>query len=432
MSFWGAIKGMFSGAAEKAQSAGTTLMLGALGYGSATKASRKAYATEGYDANAVVHRCVGLIARSVASCPVRVLQGEEDAPPNHPLRALLEKPNPMQSGEAFIETIVAFNRIFGNSFVEKLTVNSGEPKELWPWPAYAMKVKRSKDAPIPVAYVFNQDGATKMWEVDRVTGESDMLSWRTFNPTDPLVGLSPIEAAAFEVDQHNQAGKWNYATLKNAAMPGGALVSETDLTSEQKRQIREALQTNNEGPSNARKTMILSGGLKWLQIMMTPQDMDWLKGRDAAARYIASVLGVPEQMVPIPGSQTFANYSEARLAFWEDTVLPLAGELYSELNRWLVAPVWDNTRLEVDIDAVPALEPRRKERWTSVQSADWLTPNEKREATGYEPYEERAGLEAADRLWIPAGMLPISEQAEPPEPGEPLPPGDEDDEEDDE
>ena len=57
-----------------------------------------------------------------------------------------------------------------------------------------------------------------------MTGRSTVLHLKTFNPLNDWYGLSPIEAAAYSIDQHNQAGAWNQAMLQNGARPSGAIV----------------------------------------------------------------------------------------------------------------------------------------------------------------------------------------------------------------
>lgn len=380
---------------------------------STTRAGDEAYAQEGYDANAVVFKCVGLISSNLASAPLTVMIGEDEASEDHPLVQLLKRPNPMQGGSAFFETATAFHRLFGNSFIEAITPGlntdntKAPPMELWTWPAQWMTVLKSKTTRMPAGYKFEHNNAKHYWLIDEITGASNMLHWKTFNPCDPYLGLSPLSPAAFEVDQHNQAGIWNYSLLKNAGLPASVLTGEGTITEPQIAQIKEQLQKEHTGAENARKTMVFGGGLKWQQAAISPTDMDWLKGRDAAGRHIASVYNVPDQLVPIPGSQTFANYKEARLALWEDTVLPLLDELVDEFNVWLAPRYGNNVRIVVDRDAISALEPRRQERWTSVSTADWLTINEKREATGYEPYDGEEIESAADLIWIPSGLLPI-------------------------
>lgn len=121
---------------------------------------------------------------------------------------------------------------------------------------------------------------------------------------------------------------------------------------------------------------------------LSPTDMDWLRGRDAAARDIALALGVPSQLIGLPDAQTYANKQEARLAFYEETVVPLAQRFVAAFNHWLLPMYGSGLVLELDLDAVSSLSERREAIWAKLQGVDFLTINEKREAAGYVPLAE--------------------------------------------
>ena len=120
---------------------------------------------------------------------------------------------------------------------------------------------------------------------------------------------------------------------------------------------------------------------------LTPSEMDWLKGRDLSARDIALVYDVPPQLIGIEGSQTFANFEQARLSLYEDAVLPLIDSTKDDLNRWLAPAFGDELALDFDLDAIPALAPRRERKWAMVKGADFLSVNEKRAELGFAPIE---------------------------------------------
>jgi hypothetical protein len=68
-------------------------------------------------------------------------------------------------------------------------------------------------------------------------------------------------------------------------------------------------------------------------------------------------------------------------------VIPLLDRLSSALTSWLAPMFGQDLRLAHDLDEVPALAPRRRLKWQQIQSADFLTLNEKRQALGYEPID---------------------------------------------
>jgi phage portal protein BeeE len=64
-------------------------------------------AREGVMRNAIVYRCVRLIAESAASVPFLLYDGDAELT-THPLLALLSRPNPEEDGAAFFARWYAF------------------------------------------------------------------------------------------------------------------------------------------------------------------------------------------------------------------------------------------------------------------------------------------------------------------------------------
>jgi HK97 family phage portal protein len=132
---------------------------------------------------------------------------------------------------------------------------------------------------------------------------------------------------------------------------------------------------------NAGRPLILEGGLDWKPMSWTPADMDFIAGKHAAAREIALAFGVPPQLLGIPGDATYANYREANVAFWRGTVVPLARKTAAALTGWLGAR-FPGTRIEADLDAVPALQPERDALWARLEAASFLSQDERRRMAG--------------------------------------------------
>ena len=370
----------------------------------------KAFAKEGYGMNVIVFRCVDLISKALANIEMQV-HVNDDVVEDHPLAKLLQNPNPVQGGSDFWQAYTAFRLITGNPYMEKLLVgesgeNGGTPAELWIVPPYQMKILARDDNPVPLGYLWEGSGRTRSWKTD------------PFNPLSFWYGLSPMEAAALSVDQHNSAGKWNTKLLQNSGSPSGFLMTEEVLGDAEYKQIKKRIDENYRGPNNAGEWMLMEGGLDWKQAGLSPKDMDWLEGKNLSAQDIAGVYGVPLQVIPIPGSQTFANYEQARAALYEDTVIPLMDSLVDELNRWLSPHYGENVRIGYDVDQIEALEVRRKERWKAIGSANWISINEKRIATGYSPIggtEDQNNIH--NKILVPSGLIPIDVGFG--EPGEP-------------
>jgi HK97 family phage portal protein len=245
---------------------------------------------------------------------------------------------------------------------------------------------------VPEAYRYTVNGKWVDFAVDSLTGRAPVLHIRNFHPLDDWYGLSPLEAAAISIDQHNDAARWNASLLQTSGRPSGALVytpahadASDTLTAEQRQSLKAEMERYFTGSENAGRPLVLEGGLDWKEMSLSPKDMDWLAGKDVSAREIALAFHVPAQLVGIQGSQTFANFEQARLALFDDAVLPLLDHVKDALNNWLAPQFGEGLSIDYDIDKVEALAPRRQQVWDRLSQAGFLTANEKRAALGYPP-----------------------------------------------
>ena len=317
--------------------------------------------------NAIAYRCVRMIAEAAASVPWLLYDGAAELE-DHPLLALLAKPNMQEDGRALFERWYAYLQCAGNAYLEALSAG-GVVREL-----YVLRPDRVRAVPgprgWPAAYTYTVDGHTTTIAPDRDTGFLPLLHATLFHPLDDTYGFSPIEAASRAIDIHNAGGAWTKALLDNAARPSGALVYKgpdgaPGLTNDQFERLKRELEDAYQGSGNAGRPMVLEGGLDWKNMSYAPADMDFANSRDAAAREIALAFGVPPMLLGIPGDNTFSNYREANLSFWRQTVLPLVGRTAASLTRWLAPRFGENLRLGTDADSIDALSIDRERPGTS-------------------------------------------------------------------
>lgn len=354
-----------------------------------TPAQYDALSEVGYQRNVIVYRCVNLIARSIASVPWLLYQEDQERD-HHPLLTLLKKPNPVQGGNDFMESVVSSLLLSGNSYIESLSLSQSPPAEL-----HVLRPDRMRVVPgpqgLPEAYEYTVSGHSRRLLVDPLKVSSPLLHIKFFHPLNDWYGLSPLEAALKSIDLHNTVASHNLALLQNGGRPSGALLVRSDpktglsLTQEQRRTLRESLVEVFQGTKNAGQMMILEGDFEWKEMGLSPKDMDFVEGKNLSAREIAQIFGVPPMLVGVPGDATFSNYREARLHLWEDTILPLLDRIISQLNLWLTPQFGQGLFLSYDTDAIPTLAAKRESAWEKINQCHFLTLNEKRQAVGYGP-----------------------------------------------
>lgn len=375
---------------KKSSSVAPYIAYNALGKPVWTPRNYALLADEGYQKNVIVYRCVTLIAKGVGSIPWLLYHLDNEIE-RHPILDLLNCPSPRQAGSAFMEAMVGHLLLAGNAYIEAVFDQANKVREL-----YALRPDRMKVIPgltgIPSGFEYEVDGYKRRLECDPITGHSAVLHLKNFHPLNDWYGMSPIEAAARSIDQHNIVAEHNLALMQNGGRPSGALMFKPGnclpMTEKQRDSLREDIRRIYEGSHNAGKIMVLEGDFDWKEMGLSPKDLDFIEGKKMSAREISQAFGVPPMLVGIAGDATFANYKEARYHLWEDTILPLMEFLIAEFNLWLCPYFGEGYRLSYDADAIPALAQRRESLWAKIQAADFLTINEKRQAVGYGPIAE--------------------------------------------
>lgn len=346
------------------------------------------FSEQGYQRNVIAFRCVTLSADAIASLPWRVeIGGEED--PEHAAMALLREPNPMDDLYSFMEAVSSWIDIAGETFIE-LAIESGTPE------LYCLKPDRFtielSDRGYPQTYIYKVNGAEVRFDMTFGSGEQQpILHIKRFNPTNEFRGLSAFAAGGDSVEIFNAASDYQKALLDNGAAPTGALTmkgknpdgSSVSMTDDHFNRLKAEIEEQYAGPSNAGRPLVLDGGLEWVPMGQTLEELDFINGKREMAREICLSLGVPAMLLGLPGDNTYANFAEANRAFYRQTILPKADRIARALTRFLRPTFGDDFRLTFNIEDIPALEIEREARWRKTALADWITWNEAREATGF-------------------------------------------------
>lgn len=362
----------------------SSMMIALSQLGSARWGSRSSEALmrDGYLRNAVAYRCIRMVAEAAASVPL-ITEHEGTA-------ELLGRPMPDEAGPSLFETLYSHLQMSGNAFVEAIRLDESEaPKGL-----QVLRPERMKplvDARGWISgWVYTVDRRERRIVRDEA-GWSPILHLKCFHPVSDVSGLPPLAAARQALDLHNASADWAKALIDNSAKPSGALVYGRDgarMTDEQFDRLKTELETAHAGAENAGRPLLLEGGLDWKQMSLSPAEMDFREARNGAAREIALALGVPPQLLGIPGDNTYANYKEANLAFWRMTVLPLVHKTVASIGLWMSGCFDEGVTVRVDLDAVPALSVEREALWARVEAASFMSVAEKRTAVGLAETDE--------------------------------------------
>lgn len=372
-----------------------------------TKKDLAKLAEAGYQNCFAVYACVKQIVDAAGGIPWNVFRrplgkgSKREKLEDHGLLNIMRRPNPQDGGAAFTKNELAFYLIAGNSYIIMVGPESGEPRELYLMrPDRVRVLSGTRFEPIR-GYRYTVDGVPRKPDFK----PNEVLHLKAFHPLDDWYGLSPIEVAAKQIDIQAMAAEWNARLLRHDCRPPGAIVTDSNLEDEQHKRLEEQLEKKMMGYEHAGRPPVFEAGIKWQSFAITPRDMDWLNSDKLNTRKICSVFGVAPQLIGDEEAKTFANYKEARVALYMETVLPLMDFKRDEYNNWLT-PQWQDDRLvlEYDKDAIEAIREERNAVYSRQEKAHWRTINEKRRATG----DDEIGKEG-DVIMVPSNLIPLAD-----------------------
>jgi HK97 family phage portal protein len=334
---------------------------------------------QGYKKNELIFACIDKKADSTAMPHLRVY-GKNDGLeiPTHPLAQLITKPNPFMTEFDFFSSIMILLDLAGVSYWEKIRSGSGRVVELWP-------LRPDWLAPVRNGESFISGYQYKIPEISDPfpMKTQDVLSFKIYDPVNMYNGMAPVNVAARIGDVDNSATDFVKMFFEKGGVPPFLLSSRQKLIDSQVTDIRRrwverygGQEKWNSGPA------VLDSDATFQKTGLTFEEMGFgvLDDRDEAR--LCMVLKVPPILVNARvglNRATYANYSEARRAFWEDTLMPQFRRISDNCSVDLGGEFGNDFHLRWDFSEVPALQEEQKDRWdraTKALSAGAITVNQ--------------------------------------------------------
>jgi phage portal protein BeeE len=383
-------------------------------------ANYNAFAREGYLQNPDVYACVRQYTNGFTGFPWRLYQntGPGSDPKvitTGPYYDLLQHPNARQSLAQLASDWIGFLLVSGNSYLEGV----GQIDPTKPEPRLVSRINEINalrsdrmfvipgDARMPIAgYEYRAGGVYVPYPAQlfrdptlkAIRPRQSVLHTKLWNPIDDWYGLSPIQIASRNIDSGNAAIAWNVTLLQNFTRPSGVFTTEAQLSKEQIDDYTDIIRQKFSSVSGAGRPMVLGAGYEWQQMGLNPVDMDWLQGIELNTKKICNVFGVPLEL--LSEAATYANWEQARKAFYMESLLPMADLFCAELNYWLSPLFGEDQYVGYDRNEIEAIQADRQITWQIAQAATFLTNDEKRKMVGLQP------LKPGDTLFVPNTMVP--------------------------
>ena len=157
---------------------------------------------------------------------------------------------------------------------------------------------------------------TYQWKTKDIS--SERISHLRFHPRPGEVeGLSPIEAARLTWEGAAYSEEWGSSLFSASGVPSGVLKAPTPLTSDEATELRRQWEVARNG---SRNTAVLSGGMEYEPVELSPSDIGWLDTRSSNAQEVARIFHIPSDMLEVAiqggaSSITYRNLAEVGADF---------------------------------------------------------------------------------------------------------------------
>jgi HK97 family phage portal protein len=365
---------------------------------------------EPYSKSLWVYACVSRIARTVTKLPVKIMRrtrgGELVDAPDHEAARLFAKPNIDEWQERFWERTITSMLLFGEAPMAFEPSASGRPAEVFNLVPQWLQLKAGArpDPELGRVWEYGRFDSAKVLFYDR-----NLARPMFFNPCDPALPFSPLEALRLSLSTDYAAQQTNLALFRNGARPDAILRTEQRLGEEARERLLARWRETFQGPQNAHRMALLSHGLDYQEIQRTMQDMQFLEGRDVTRQEIMAAFGVP----PIVLGFTSDGWGESNAIQWrmfiEQAVIPVCAYTDGSLEHRL-AQEWpkDPPVIKRDLAAVEPIISRENEIREQCQpdiANGSMTINQYRARQGWEP------VAWGDAWWAPFNLVPVSDAA---------------------
>jgi HK97 family phage portal protein len=210
---------------------------------------------------------------------------------------------------------------------------------------------------------------------------------------DTYRGVSRLKPAVRTMQLMTRMRDFQDNFFKNGAVPGLVLKSPNTLSEKIKERMMVSWQNRYRPDTGGRRPLILDGGIELDKISnVNFKELDFQNAIMENEKIILKAIGVPPILLD---SGNNANIRPNMRLYYLETVLPVVIKLNAALSRYFGFEIVE------DVTNVPALQPELRDSaayYTSLVNGGIISPNEAREALGYETREE------AEDIRVPANI----------------------------
>jgi len=339
--------------------------------------------------NSAVFACVVVISQDVGKLPAHVYRtrpnGGQDVAADHPLNDLLQKPNPYQTRQDFIQQLIAITLLQGNGYAWIERDARGKPVAMHPLATSRVtpRVTDEGDVYYDLTKPTLAGGGTTEQAV--TVPASEIIHHRVITFGSPLVGVSPLMAAALSSALGTRIMQQSEQFFLNASRPGGVLSGPKKIERDTAKWLKEQWEENYSG-TRAGRTAVLGDGIEWKPMSTTATDSQLIEQLRYTVEDVARVYRVPGFLLGELGKVTYRNSEQLMRTYYSGCLQAQIEALEARLGD--AFGLRDPLAVEFDLDALlrTDIDVRYAAYKDGLQSG-FMTINEVRKLEGLPPVD---------------------------------------------
>jgi HK97 family phage portal protein len=199
----------------------------------------------------------------------------------------------------------------------------------------------------------------------------------------PAIGVSVVDAFRRSIGTEISRHEFENRYLQNDGFPGVILKHPSNVTREQREELRDSFEARHGGPSNAGRPAVIWGGWEIDRISTTLTDAQFIESQKFGVQEVGRMLGIPGGLLNDPDTQTSLSLEAENMRFLQYGLDPWITRLEQALsNDQDLFPAPD---FSVEFDPSRLLRADIKTRFDAYRLArqgGWITANEIRAIEG--------------------------------------------------
>lgn len=330
----------------------------------------------------------------------------------HYLNIKFQNPNEQQSGAEYMENLLGFKLLTGDSYEYANMTDGGKIGELWVLPSHLIQIMTDAYGTFPMR---ERGYKMQFGSYEIKYGPEEVCHSRYWSPYyngdgSHLYGFSPLDAAWLSNLQDNNAREAAVELLKNRGSRGVFMWENENIKDEGAMQTTRGRMKEewSQGMREYRDSILpMYGKGQFINVGLDAKDLAILEICKMNKDDICNAYGMSSILLNNNEQSTFDNYRTARKALITNCVLPLLGTIRDSRNRKLKgdwAKPSERIVCEFDQTIYTELYDDVWEMAKNMKEAEAFTDNEIRVQTNYEPLENPLHNE----VWKKTNSVPVS------------------------